>query len=128
MQCPKCSKAFEKVTFNGVTLHRCIGCLGLWFDELVKDDLVKMEGAESIDIGAEQVDQNYNEVRDIICPACEHDQQMIPMVDKDQFHIKYEACPSCYGLFFDAGEFSDLKEHTVVERFRQMMDTLRSNL
>ena len=89
---------------------------------------MKMEGAESIDIGAEQVDQNYNELRDILCPACGHEQQMIPMVDKDQFHIKYEACPSCYGLFFDAGEFTDLKEHTVIERFRQMMDTLRSNL
>ena len=126
MQCPKCSKAFEKVTFNNVTVDRCTGCLGLWFDVLVKDDLIQMEGAETIDIGAEQVDQHYNDMRDISCPVC--DQKMIPMVDKDQFHIKYEACPGCYGLFFDAGEFTDLKEHTVVERLRQMLDTLRSNL
>jgi Zn-finger nucleic acid-binding protein len=49
-------------------------------------------------------------------------------VDKDQFHIKYESCPTCFGTFFDAGEFSDLKDHTVVERFRQMLATVRTHL
>ena len=53
---------------------------------------------------------------------------MIPMVDKNQYHIKYEACPNCFGTFFDAGEFRDLKEFSVAERFRRMLDTLRSNL
>ncbi|MEO2182119.1 MAG: zf-TFIIB domain-containing protein, partial [bacterium] len=39
---------------------------------------------------------------------------------------KFEACPVCYGTFFDAGEFQDLKEHTVLERFNQMMITISS--
>lgn len=126
MKCPKCSKPFEKITYNSVELDRCTGCLGLWFDTLAKEDLVEMEGAESIDIGAEQVDQHYNDMRDIDCPSCH--QPMIPMVDKDQFHIKYEACATCYGLFFDAGEFTDLKEFTVLERFEKMLQTLRNNI
>jgi Zn-finger nucleic acid-binding protein len=50
------------------------------------------------------------------------------MVDKDQFHIQYETCPACFGTFYDAGEFRDLKEHTVAERFQQMVATVRSNL
>ena len=54
--------------------------------------------------------------------------RMIPMVDKDQFHIKYESCANCYGTFFDAGEYRDLKERTVMERFNQMLRTLRKNL
>ena len=53
---------------------------------------------------------------------------MLPMVDKDQVHIKYESCPICYGAFFDAGEFCDLKEHRVLERFTEMLGTLRINL
>lgn len=126
MQCPKCSAEFEKVVFKDVEVDRCIGCQGLWFDALEKEDLVAMEGSESIDIGADQVDSQYREMRDIQCPVC--DQEMIPMVDKDQFHIKYESCPSCYGAFFDAGEFTDLKDHTVVERFREMLNTLRTHL
>lgn len=125
MDCPKCSKVLERITFNDIEVNRCTGCLGLWFDTLAKEDLVEMEGAESIDIGAEQVDSHYNEMRDIDCPVCE--QPMIPMVDKDQFHIKYEACAACYGLFFDAGEFTDLKDYTVVERFQKMLGALRSN-
>ena len=51
---------------------------------------------------------------------------MLAMVDKDQYHIKFEACPVCYGTFFDAGEFQDLNEHTVLERFNQMMLTISS--
>jgi len=126
MQCPKCQKEFEKIVFNNVEIDRCTGCHGLWFDALEKDDLLAMKGAESIDIGAEQVESRYRDMRDVQCPVCHQD--MIPMVDKDQFHIKYESCPTCFGIFFDAGEFSDLKDHTVVERFKQMLDTLRTHL
>ena len=46
----------------------------------------------------------------------------------DLDHIKYESCPICYGTFFDAGEFRDLKENSVLERFLQMLQTLRTNL
>ena len=52
---------------------------------------------------------------------------MLPMIDKDQHHIHYESCPTCYGTFFDAGEFRDLKEFNVVERFIEMVRTLRQN-
>jgi len=53
---------------------------------------------------------------------------MVPMIDKDQFHIKYESYQSCFGTFFDASEFRDLKERSVLERFTQMITTLRTNL
>jgi Zn-finger nucleic acid-binding protein len=126
MDCPKCHGTMETVTFNEIEVERCLTCKGLWFDLMEKEDLVKIEGSEAIDIGSDQVGERYKHLRDIDCPHCH--QAMIPMVDKDQFHIKYEACPSCYGAFFDAGEFRDLKEHTVLERFLQMMQTLRTNL
>lgn len=102
MQCPKCNGLFESITFKEVEFERCSDCQGLWFDMLEKEDLVKIAGSESIDIGNEQVGKQYREMRDIECPKCE--QHMIPMVDKDQFHIKYESCGTCFGAFFDAGE------------------------
>ena len=126
MQCPKCQSPFEQVTYADITVDRCLECRGLWFDMLEKEDLVKIEGSEIIDIGDEQVGDQYSNVQDIDCPVCSV--AMIPMVDKDQFHIKYESCPICYGTFFDAGEFRDLKEHTVLERFREMLRILRTNL
>ncbi len=126
MSCPKCGSWFERLQFNEVEVERCTNCKGLWFDMLEKEDLLRMEGSESIDIGNEIVGQKYNRVTDVRCPKCEC--RMVAMVDKDQFHIHYECCPECYGTFFDAGEFRDLKEHTVAERFAQMLQTLRTNL
>lgn len=126
MQCPKCQSMLQKVSFADIDVERCINCKGLWFDMLEKDDLIKIEGSEAIDIGDSEVGEQYSTMRDIQCPQCA--QRMIPMVDKDQYHIKYESCPSCYGTFFDAGEFRDLKDFNVVERFMEMLQTLRSNL
>ena len=45
------------------------------------------------------------------CTACHT--QMIRMVDLKQSHIWQETCSICNGVFFDAGEFSDFKEHTI---------------
>ena len=126
MNCPKCSSKFEKVSFGEIEVERCLGCQGLWFDMLEKDDLAKIEGSEAIDIGDDQVGDEYDSLQDIKCPQCTV--KMLPMVDKDQVHIKYESCPICYGTFFDAGEFRDLKEYTVLERFKEMLGTLRTNL
>jgi len=126
MKCPKCSSKFETVSFGEIEFERCLGCQGLWFDMLEKEDLVKIKGSEAIDIGDEQVGEEYDSLQNVKCPQCTV--KMLPMVDKDQVHIKYESCPICYGTFFDAGEFRDLKEHTVLERFIEMLGTLRTNL
>jgi len=40
---------------------------------------------------------------------------MIRMVDNKQPHIWYESCTICNGVFFDAGEFKDYKEHTFAD-------------
>ena len=126
MNCPKCQGNFSKVVFNNIEVERCETCNGLWFDMLEKEDLIAIRGSESIDIGNDQVGEKYSLMQDIACPVC--DQKMIPMVDKDQFHIKYESCATCFGTFFDAGEFRDLKDRSVVERFMQLINTVRDNL
>ena len=126
MNCPKCDSPFETVTFHEIEVERCQGCNGLWFDMMEKEDLLKIEGSEAIDIGSEQVSEQYRDQVNILCPQC--GVAMIPMVDKEQSHIRYESCQSCYGAFFDAGEFRDLKDYTIVERFVGMLKTLRTNL
>jgi len=126
MKCPKCESKFEKISYQEIEVVRCLGCRGLWFDMLKKEDLVRIEESESIDIGSERIGEEFDELRHIECPRCSV--EMLPMVDKDQYHIHYESCPVCYGTFFDAGEFRDLKERTVLERFVQMLKILRTNL
>ena len=126
MKCPKCGGGFQAVLFENVEIDRCSVCHGLWFDTREKDQLLDKDGAEAIDIGDEKEGALFDGFRNARCPRC--DIRMVSMVDKDQFHIHYESCPRCYGCFLDAGEFRDLKEHTLAERVSRLFRTLKSNL
>ena len=118
MNCPKCISPMVKVIFADVEVDRCSNCQGLFFDEFKKADLQKMKGADAIDIGDAKVGRQFNKVDRINCPRCSS--PMIRMVDLDQPHIWFEHCTVCGGSCFDAGEFKDLKHHTVLDFFRDL--------
>jgi len=101
----------ETVSFDNVTVDRCTGCKGIWFDANEQKQLKEKKGSESIDSGDIAMGKKMDKITDIECPRCHN--KMIRMVDVDQHHIDYEACTTCYGIFLDAGEFKDLKNYTV---------------
>jgi Zn-finger nucleic acid-binding protein len=119
MVCPKCKSDMEKVTFKNVDVDRCTVCKGIWFDALEHERLKKLKGSESIDIGDPEQGKKYSDIDRIECPVCQS--QMLRMVDRKQPHIWYEACTVCGGVFFDAAEFRDYKERTVIDFFRDLM-------
>ncbi len=123
MNCPKCEGSMEKVTFSSIEVDRCTGCKGIWFDMLEAEHLKDMKGSEAIDTGDPKLAEKFNEIKHVKCPLCQVD--MIGMVDVQQPHIWYEGCPQCYGLFFDAGEFTDYKEETVLDFFRDLLSKKR---
>jgi len=47
------------------------------------------------------------------------------MVDPEHPHIWFESCPGCFGVYFDAGEFSDYKEKTVLDFVRSLFSKER---
>ena len=114
MKCPKCQGDMETVSHQGVEVDRCGRCEGLWFDAAERDTLLRIEGAEVVDSGS-ALKTAGNLLLNIQCPRCAV--RMTHMVDDKQIHIHFEQCPSCGGQFFDAGEFRDLKDLTVVESF-----------
>lgn len=113
MKCPKCSAEMAKVDFQGVEIDRCTGCGGIWFDMLEHEDLKLLTGSESIDTGSPEVGRMHNDKARIACPVC--NVPLIGMVVSAQPHIAYEACTVCYGVYFDAGEFTDFREETFGE-------------
>lgn len=121
MRCPKCQADFESIKYDYVDIDRCSGCGGIWFDALEKEHLEQIKSSRGIDIGEKRVGRKFNEIRNINCPRC--GAKMFTMADGTQFHVEYELCPDCFGTFFDAGEFKDLSELTIVERFRKMIDS-----
>ncbi|KPJ52362.1 MAG: hypothetical protein AMS16_06440 [Planctomycetes bacterium DG_58] len=118
MECPKCGADMEKVTYQEIQVDRCTRCKGIWFDMLEAEQLKRLKGSEDIDTGDPKLGKVFSKVEKINCPVCHT--QMIRMVDLDQPHIWYEACTVCYGLFFDAGEFRDYKEETVLDFFKDL--------
>ncbi len=118
MNCPKCKSNFDKVDFQGIEVDRCQECHGIWFDCLEHEKLKELEGADSIDIGDPEKGKKFNKIDKINCPICKT--QMIKMVDNLQPHIWYESCSICNGVFFDAGEFKDFKEHTIADFFKSL--------
>ena len=123
MNCPKCGWQMEKVVYQSVEIDRCENCKGLWFDMLEQEDLKNLGGSERIDVGDAKVGKEYNKMGNIRCPTCNVD--IIRMVDNEQPHIWYESCPVCYGVFFDAGEFRDYKEHNFVDRLKAIFSKER---
>ena len=118
MTCPKCDGEMAKVSYEQIEVNRCIRCDGLWFDMLEREHLKVIAGSEEIDVGDPRAGASLNVVDQIDCPVCHA--TMLRMVDAQQSHIWYESCPVCYGVFFDAGEFADYKEKTVLDFFRAL--------
>ena len=118
MDCPKCRSELIEVEYAGVTVDRCEACAGIWFDALELDALLRAKGAEKIDTGDAQLGKQHNTNDRIKCPRCTT--QMLRMVDPGQPHIWFEQCSACGGSFFDAGEFRDLKQHTISDFFKRL--------
>ncbi len=112
MECPKCNSNFEKVVTPLGDVERCYSCKGLWLDMLENEDFKEI--ADVIDIGDPEMGEKYNSVGDIKCPVCPNS-KMLRMVDAKQPHIWFESCPTCYGNFYDAGEFKDYADFTLLD-------------
>ncbi len=114
MKCPKCQSRMETINHGEITVGRCTRCGGLWLEALDAERLRDTPGAEAID----QMQSTWRppiETADRIdCPRCHG--PMIQMTVHRQPHIRYEGCTVCHGVFFDAGEFSDMKRFTLAER------------
>lgn len=115
MQCPKCQSGMERIHSHGVEVDRCTQCKGLWFDMLEEEEL--RAHAREVDVGDAALGAQHDPIDRIHCPVCGGQQTMVRMVDAQQPHIRFESCTICYGRFYDAGEFRDLAELTLAERF-----------
>lgn len=123
MECPKCAAAMEKVTYQQIQVDRCTRCHGIWFDMLEHEDLKRLSGSEIIDSGPADPGNGNDAQTRISCPVCSV--PLINMVVSGQPHISYEACTVCYGVYFDAGEFTDFREETLRESIRVLLGARR---
>jgi len=102
-----------------ITVQQCSACMGLFTKPDVLAEMKTEWMSEILDMGDRSVGRKLNEVADIDCPEC--GTRMDKVADARQTHIWYESCPSCEGIFLDAGEFTDLKHDTFLDRLRDLI-------
>tara|TARA_R110002072_G_scaffold27353_2_gene88950 strand:+ start:304 stop:555 length:252 start_codon:yes stop_codon:yes gene_type:complete len=71
-----------------------------------------------IDVGHPSLGRRYNPIDNIDCPDCHT--RMSKVTDPVQTHIRLESCPQCHKLFLDAGEFTDIKFKTLLDKVRDL--------
>lgn len=123
MNCARCNSRMETLNHAGIEFDRCTRCCGLWLDALDAERLRDTPGSEAIDQlpgpwrpPTETTDRKQ-------CPKCHT--PMIDMTVHRQPHIRYESCTVCHGVFFDPGEFTDMKDFTLAERLASLLPGLK---
>lgn len=113
----------EQVKINGIEIDRCTRCKGIWFDQQEQSQIKSVHGSYKADTGHQAVGEHYNTLRDIVCPRCD-----VPMDEEElkrgRIPIQIESCPKCHGSYFDAGEFRDFAEPTILEFARDLISRL----
>ena len=123
MQCPKCLDTMSKVTVADITVQRCNTCGGLWFDFTELERVKAIPHSEKVlDTGDPSLGKSMNQAKNIECPRCHS--RLIRMVAPQQAHVHYDSCKVCHGNFFDAGEFTDYKYLTLVERVKSFLNQM----
>ena len=72
--------------------------------------------SEFLDTGNAKTGKANNDITDCACPRCGKTMEHIK--DADQPHIGYEACAE-HGMYFDAGEFTDLATVSIGDFFKR---------
>jgi Zn-finger nucleic acid-binding protein len=115
LHCPRCKAVMETVAFQDIVVDRCTSCRGLWFDALEQEHLAALKGSDKIDLGVSTHPKQIAPSPKLDCPICHT--AMFEMVDHRHPNLKFESCGVCYGVFFNAGEFKEYKEHSVLQQF-----------
>lgn len=122
ISCPKDGEPMNRVTLGAVAVDRCPVCGGVWLDagELEKIRAAHLDHARTLDaLDSIGVKEPIVRPQPLECPRDHH--RMSVHHDPKQKHVEYDLCTKCGGMFFDAGEVSDLTEFTLGERVKSLL-------
>lgn len=115
--CPKCTGVLELIKpEKHLQLHRCNRCHAVWCGEATLKLLLPIWMSDAIiNTGNPLIGRRFNKIT-LKVPCPDGHGQMAHKHDALQSHIGYEYCHVCHGIYLDAGEFTDLKHYTIVDR------------
>ncbi len=120
MTCPVCSKALSPHKVGGVAVDVCdAGCAGIWFDqfEFRKFDEQKEPDVEkTLKVAARVRPSSTSDQLD--CPKCTTI-KMMRYFSSTKRKVTIDECPSCAGVWLDAGELTAIRQEFPTEESRK---------
>ena len=102
MHCPKCARIplkAKKAKTGKVVVDVCSNCRGVWFDANELNEVLPV-ASKGMSLPKDAEDTRMT------CPRCR-----VPLkgFNYPQTYVKIDMCQECQGLWFDAGEFKEIK-------------------
>lgn len=124
MSCPKDAEPMSRIILGTVRIDRCPACGGVWLDagelDALKHAALESEHRKTLDaLDGLGTREPAERPQPLLCPR-DHSRMSVHH-DPEQKHVELDVCTKCGGLFFDAGELSDLTELTLGERLRALL-------
>lgn len=122
-RCGKCGGSFTALFMDGMIVDACTECEGLWLDH---GEVGRVLGeGESGPADGEPPTGERARLDEVVgsCPVCRCGLRAFAVPGHA---AALEVCPSCHGVWFDAGEIDLLKRSDVVTWFRTLHDSLRA--
>ncbi|MEM6709472.1 MAG: zf-TFIIB domain-containing protein [Pseudomonadota bacterium] len=120
LKCSKCVGTLHPVSYEDIHIYRCDTCSGLLCTPEMLNAMERTYLSEAaLDTGDPSIGRKMNAIGNFSCPNC--GTCMDPTYDPEQVHIWYEVCPNCSHIWLDAGEFTDLKYKTLMDKLRSML-------
>lgn len=111
MNCPVCSNALSKKVVSGVELEICNnGCGGIWFDqfEFKKfDEPIEPDAETELNIKI-NTQAKPDKTKRYNCPKCKSSIMMRNFVSVKR-KVTIDECPTCAGVWLDAGELQEIR-------------------
>lgn len=117
----------EQVRISEIEIDRCTRCRGIWFDQQEQSLIRNARGSHKADIGHQAIGEYYNGIRDIQCPRC-HVAMREEELRRGRIPIRIETCPKCNGSYFDAGEFREFAEPTILEFVKDLFARIQERV
>ena len=110
--CHKCGGEIRTCVYFGIELESCENCGGFFLDPKLIKKIPALARSDAETLQKRQ-DQSGLDQATMICPKCQC--YMSKRIQRRRKIVVLDVCPSCHGIWFDAGEYAkccglDVKE------------------
>ena len=106
MICPKCKdQKLTTATVRGIEVDRCKTCDGVWFDKEELTAVLELDQTVRGGLQSHKEDAALDQTRGQ-CPRDSSD--LFRMYSAQENSVVLDVCPTCSGIWLDAGELARL--------------------